>query len=120
MNYETILRVNRFFLILAVIVLVALLVLYYIEARENSRKQAFIEKQDMEIKRLTAKLKRMGKEEEQATLKNVASEMLDDLSIEEAVKIANEHYERVKERLTAELWRQHHERCARGQECTKK
>ena len=55
-----------------------------------------------------------------AEVKRIASEMLDSVGIDEAVKTANEYYEQVKETLTAELWKQYHERCARGQECTKK
>lgn len=120
MRYETLLKVNNTMLIIAVIAIIALLVIFYYTAKDNARQQAFIEKQDKEIRRLYSQMEQMATDDFDAEVKRIASEMLDSVSIDEAVKTANEYYESVKETLTAELWRQYHERCARGKECTKK
>lgn len=120
MRYETLLKVDTFFLFLAVCAIVALLVIFYYTAKDNARQQAYIEKQDREIRRLYAQMEQMATDDYDAEVKRIASEMLDSASIDEAVKTANEYYEQVKETLTAELWRQYHERCARGEQCTKK
>ena len=119
MRYEALLKFNNVMLIIAVIVIVSLLVIFYYTAKDNARQQAFIEKQDREIRRLYAEIEKMTTDDYDAEVKRIASEMLDSVGIDEAVKTANEYYEQVKETLTAELWKQYHERCARGQECTK-
>lgn len=120
MRYETLLKVDTFFLFLAVCAIVALLVIFYYTAKDNAKQQAYIEKQDREIRRLYAEIERMANDDLDMSIKEIASEMLDSASIDEAVKTADEYYESVKESLTAELWRQYHERCARGEQCTKK
>lgn len=120
MRYETLLKINNIMLLLALLAFIALLIIFYYTASDNARQQAIIETQDKEIRRLHAQAEQTASDDYDAEVKRIASDMLDSVSIDEAIKTANEYYEQVKETLTAELWKQYHERCARGQECTKK
>ena len=92
MRYETLLKIDTFFLFLAACAIVALLVIFYYTAKENARQQAFIKKQDEEIRRLYGEIEKMATDDYYEEVKRIASEMLDSVDIDEAVKTANEYY----------------------------
>lgn len=114
MNVITALKVSNVFLVIAVMAIVSLLVLFYISQKEIAKQQAIIMLQQKEIKKLqdtTSKKINVG-----ALVKN----MLDNMTFTQAVASVGSYGEEYTEAITAELWKQYHERCARESVCTKK
>jgi hypothetical protein len=115
MRYETLLKVDTFVLVLAVVAIVALLVLFCYVAKDNVRQRYVIEMQEKEIGSLYKTIEDFASDDMGVSISQIASEMLDEASVEDAVKKANDYYENVKESLTAELWKQYRERQSRSE-----
>ena len=111
MKYETILRINNVGLTLAALAIVAIMILFYLVAKENA----------MLAKRLSAQEALACKLLKELSTsipgpKKVASDLLDAVSIEQALKVADSYCDSVRESLTKELWTQYRERCAKEEE----
>ena len=124
MRYEILLKINNLLLIIAVVAIVTLLILYYAAQKDIGCLETFIFFQQKEIKKLSELPLR--KEAKTFNTDEVVKEMLDNMTFEEAVdtieaiKAAGSYGNEYAEAITSKFWDQYHERCARGEECTKK
>jgi len=103
MNTLTALKVSTFFLILGVIAIVALMILFYFSQKE--------------IAKLSVLLKEKQKT---VNVSAIVANMLDNMTFTEAVASVGKYGEEYVEPITAELWKQYHERQARDSVCEKK